>query len=203
MSYLWLSGMRTFLVLESRSGLPLVSPTFALVESFDLGTLNAEPGHEALLVESEGVNAAMQCVGVHRASRPFIHYDEARGGSDGPSVRCIYPIDRLLIHEEKRVAEFLDTSLQPIRCSRRAVAAGALAVHEEDAFATLGADEKAGFDDIRKNKDSHRIGRDFARGRVLRVKLAQCFARLAGQVGGRFVRWEQDSGGEQESDREF
>src|SRR5450432_2184890 len=84
------------------------------VKSFDFRALDAECGHQALLIESEGVDAAVQCLGVDRASHAFVHDDQARGGSDRPSACSVYPIDRLLIHEEKRVAEFLDTCLQSI-----------------------------------------------------------------------------------------
>jgi hypothetical protein len=44
-----------------------------LVDPHDLGALEAKAGHQTLLIESEGVNAAMHGVGGEAAGHPFIH----------------------------------------------------------------------------------------------------------------------------------
>jgi hypothetical protein len=44
--------------------------------------LETEAGHQTLLIESEGVNAAMHGVGSEAAGHSFIHDDDARAGAD-------------------------------------------------------------------------------------------------------------------------
>src|SRR5205814_7512937 len=69
-----------------------------LVNPHNLGALEAKAGHQALLIESEGVNAAMQGVGGEASGHPFVHDDEARVGPDLPAARVVYPIHRILVH---------------------------------------------------------------------------------------------------------
>ena len=153
-------------------------------EPRDFRSLDTQSSHQALLIESEGIDTAVHRLGAHSSSHTFIHDNQARGGTERPSVGLVHPVDRFLIHQEKRVAEFLDACLQPIRCRRRSVAAGHFAMKEERAFATLTTNDKPCLDDIRKDKDCKSVLRDFARGRILRDKLTKSGARLAGQAGG-------------------
>jgi len=87
---------------------------WSLVDPRDLGALEAKAGHQTLLIEGEGVDAAVQRVGGEAAGHSFVHDDDARAGADLPAARVIYPIHRLLIHEKERVTEFLSTGLQAI-----------------------------------------------------------------------------------------
>ena len=115
-----------------------------------------------MLIESEGIYTAVQRLAAYSSSHTFVHHDQARGGTDRPSVGLVHPVDRFLIHEEERVAESLDASLQPVRCRRRPVATDRFAVEEKSAVAALAANDKSSLDDIRENKDREGVLRDFA-----------------------------------------
>jgi hypothetical protein len=63
----------------------------------NLGTLQTKTRHQTLLIEGEGVDAAMQGVGVEAPCHPFVHDDHARTGADFPATRVVYPIHRLFV----------------------------------------------------------------------------------------------------------
>src|SRR5206468_3832289 len=74
-----------------------------LVDPHDLGALEAKAGHQTLLIEGEGVDAAVQRVGGEAAGHSFVHDDDARAGADLPAARVIYPVHCVLVHQEKSV----------------------------------------------------------------------------------------------------
>jgi hypothetical protein len=63
-----------------------VVPEAQIQESYlvphDLGTLEAKAGHQTLLIEREGVDAAMYRVCGEAAGHPFVHDDDARPRAD-------------------------------------------------------------------------------------------------------------------------
>ena len=150
----------------------------------DLGTLETEAGHQTLLVESEGVDAAMDGVGGEAASHSFVHDDDARAGADLPAARVVYPIHRLLVHQEERITVFLNARLQAIGGGYGPVAAARLAVQEKNSFAPLSAKDEAGFDDIRKNKNGDCFRFTFGGRRILRHELLQSATGVGGQIVG-------------------
>jgi hypothetical protein len=60
---------------------------WSLVDPHDLGTLEAETGHQTLLIESEGVDAAMNGAGGEAPGHSFVHDDDARAGADLPDTQ--------------------------------------------------------------------------------------------------------------------
>ena len=124
-----------------------------LVDPHNLGALETKAGHQTLLIESEGVDAAMDGVGSEAAGHSFVYDVNARTRADLPAARVVHPIHRLLIHQEEGVAVFLDAGLQAIGGGYGPVAAARLAVHEKDSLTSLRSKDEAGFDDIRKNKN--------------------------------------------------
>src|SRR5438046_3697340 len=105
---------------------------------------------------------------VEVACHSFVHDDNARTGADLPAASVVYPIHRLLVHQEEGVTVFLDTRLQAIRGGYGPVAAVRLAVSEENSFAPLSAKDEAGFDHVRKNKNGQRLRSDFGGRGILR-----------------------------------
>jgi hypothetical protein len=59
-----------------------------LVDSHDFGPLETKAGHQTLLIESEGVDAAMHGIGSEAAGHSFIHDDDARAGADLSRACC-------------------------------------------------------------------------------------------------------------------
>src|SRR5438105_10549003 len=110
-----------------------------LVDPHDLGALETKAGHQTLLIECEGVNAAMHSIGAEAAGPALVHNNNARAGADLPAAGVIYPIHRILVHQEEGVAVFLNARLQAIGRGYGPVAAARLTVHEENSLATLSA----------------------------------------------------------------
>src|SRR5207249_11295824 len=71
---------------------------WSLVDPHDLGALETKAGHQTLLIECEGINAAMHGVGGEAASHSFVHDDDAGAGADLPAACVVYPIHRVLVH---------------------------------------------------------------------------------------------------------
>src|SRR6266436_4453008 len=166
-------------------GFPTFSRSILLVDPRDLGALKTKAGHQPLLIESEGVNAAMDGIGGEAARHSFVHDDDTRARADLPAARVVYPIHRLLVHEEEGVTVFLDAGLQAIGGGYSPVAAARLAVDEKDSLASLRAKDESGFDDIRKNKNGHCFRFTFGGRRILRHELLQSATGVAGQIVGR------------------
>src|SRR5205823_11958587 len=113
----------------------------------------------------------MQGVGGKTTGRSFVHDNDARAGADLPAPRVIYPIHRLLIHEEEGVTVFLDTGLQAIGGGYRPVLSVRPVVNKENSFASLRPKDEPCFDYIRKNKNGRRFRFDFGGRRILRHEL--------------------------------
>src|SRR6266498_3737061 len=95
----------------------------------------------------------MHRVGGEAAGHSFVHDHDARAGPDFPVARVVYPIHRVLVHQEEGVAVFLNAGLQAIRGGYGPVPATRLAVHEKDSLTSLRTKDEAGFDYIRKHKN--------------------------------------------------
>src|SRR5882724_5023123 len=145
----------------------------ALINSADLGALETKAGHQTLLVESEGVDAAMHGVSGEAARHSFVHDNDARAGADLPATRVVYPIHRLLVHEEEGVTIFLNAGLQTVGGGHGPVAAVRPAVNEENSFAPLRPKDESCFDYIRKNKHGHCFRFTFGGRRILGHELLQ------------------------------
>lgn len=98
------------------------------------------------------------------APAPLFHDHQAGTGAERPSFRLVHPIDRFLIHEEKRIAISLDARLQAIGSCCRPIAAGRFTAHEKNSLATLGADDKTSLHDIREDQHREGVLRDLACG---------------------------------------
>jgi len=150
-----------------------------LINPGDFGSLDAETGHKPFLIESESVDTAMQGLAANGPRHAFVHDYQGGARAERPSLRLVDPIDCLLVHEEKRVAVFLNAGLQTIGSRRGPVAAGRFPTDEENSVAALRADDEASLHDIRKDKHRQGVLRDFARGGVLRDQLAKSRAGVA------------------------
>src|SRR5438046_943202 len=78
-----------------------------LVDPRDLRSLNARAGHEALLVEDEGVDVARDRVAGDRPPDARVHHDEARTDADLEPAGRVELVESGVRHEEERVAELL------------------------------------------------------------------------------------------------
>src|SRR5437660_82404 len=105
------------------------------------------------------------------AGHPFVHDDNARAGADLPAARVVYPIHRLLVHQEEGVTVPLNTRLQAIGGGRGPITAVRFAVHEKNSLAPLSAKDEAGFDYIRKHKNGDCSRFTFGARRILRYQL--------------------------------
>src|SRR6266536_4404649 len=170
----------------------LLSPTpksekknnYLLINPHDLGALEAKASHQTLLVEGEGVDAAMQCVGGKAAGHSLVHDDNAGTRTNLPPARIVYPVDRFLVHQEQGVTVFLHAGLQAVGRGYRPISAVRMAVHEKNSLAPLSAKDEPGFHYIRKNKDGRCVRFSFGGRRILRHKLLQSATGLAGQIVG-------------------
>ena len=127
-------------------GFPTFSRSILLVDLRDLGAVKTKAGHQPLLIESEGVDAAMDGIGGEAAGHSFVHDDNARAGADLPAARVVYPIHRILVHQEEGVTVLLNAGLQAIGGGYGPVATAGLSAHEKDSLPSLSANDEAGFD---------------------------------------------------------
>src|SRR5262249_12695273 len=100
----------------------------------------------------------MQRVGGEAARRAFVYDDDARAGADLPATCVVYPIHRILVHQEECVTVLLNTGLQPIRRSYGAITTAGSSVNEENPLAPLRANDEPGFHYVRKYKDGGCFG---------------------------------------------
>jgi len=134
------------------------------------------------LIEGEGVDSAVHRAGGQVSRHPLIDDDNAGAGPDLPPPGSVHPIQRFLIHEEQRVAIFLNARLQAVGSSGRSVMGSRFAMDEENSFAPLGADDKARFYNIWKNQNSACLGENSSRSRIVRHELVEGGAGLDRQV---------------------
>jgi len=59
-------------------GFPTFSRSILLVDPRDLGALKTKAAHQTLLIEREGVNAAMDGIGGEAAGHSFVHDDDTQ-----------------------------------------------------------------------------------------------------------------------------
>jgi hypothetical protein len=128
------------------------------VDPHDFGALEAEAGHQTLLIEDEGVDAAMKGVGREAAGHSFVYDDDARAGADLPAARVVYPVHGVLVHQEKGVTVLLNTSLQAIGSGYGSVSPAGLTTHKKYSLTSLGANDESGFYYIWKDKNGGCVG---------------------------------------------
>src|SRR2546423_9527656 len=109
----------------------------------------------------------LQGVGCEAASHPFVQDDDARAGADLPAARIVYPVHRILVHQEKGVTELLNAGLQAIGGGYSPVATAGLSAREKDSLTSLSANDEAGFDYIRKHQNGGCSRLTFGCSRVL------------------------------------
>jgi len=150
--------------------------------------LEAKTGHQTLLIEGKGVNAAMQGVGGEAAGHLFVHNDDARASANFPAARVVYPVHRILVHQEEGVTVPLNAGLQAVGSGYGPVSAPRLSVNEKDSLATLSAKDEPDLHHVWKHKNGECFRFTFNGRRILRHQLSQGGARLSGEiVGGRRV----------------
>src|SRR5208282_157448 len=82
------------------------------VQLGDFGALNAETSHQTLLVEDERVDVVLQGRGGQRPCLAFVDDDNGRPDPDFPTIARVQILNRLVVHQEQRVAELLHAGLQ-------------------------------------------------------------------------------------------
>jgi len=106
----------------------------------------------------------------------FVDHDHAGPDPDLEAIVFGQRVQRLLVHEEHRVAELLRPSLQPVRGSGGAVVTCRLAAAKENAFTILATDHQAGFGDPGKHQHGNRLPVEFPcrrhRGHQLAISLS-------------------------------
>src|SRR4030095_1363535 len=113
----------------------------------DLRSLDPDAGHQPLLAEDEGVDIARERVRRHRLGDAGIDDDDARPHAELETTGRIELLQRLIVHEEERVAEGLDARLEPVRRRNRVVVADRPALLPEHALADLSSDHEAALHD--------------------------------------------------------
>ena len=84
-----------------------------LIDPHDFGALEDNADHQTLLIESKGVDAAMEGVSREVTGHAFVHDDDARAGANLSPARVVYPVHCILIHQEEGVTEFLNAGAGP------------------------------------------------------------------------------------------
>src|SRR5262245_17817255 len=156
-----------------------------LADPRDLRSLDADPGHETLLVEDEGVHVARDRVAGDGLPDALVDDDDARADAELETVGRVELVERGVVHEEERVAELLYARLEAVGRGDGVVVAGHLAVLAQHALTDLAPEHEAGLDDPRKDEDPRRLLPENLRARLLRVEITQGRGRLAGELGGR------------------
>src|SRR5881397_3314414 len=95
----------------------------------------------------------MQGVGREAPGHPFIYDDDARTGTNLPAACVVYPVHRVLVHQEESLTVLLNAGLQAIGSGYGPVAAVRSAVREKDPLAALSTNDETGFPYIRKYKN--------------------------------------------------
>src|SRR5258708_16943935 len=161
------------------ASVPTPSPIASAAHFRDFRALDAEPRHETLLAEDEGIGVLREGrrgVPLRQASVDDHH---AWAKANFPAVRVVKILQGFICHEEQRVTEPLDADLQPVRARDRAVVADRLAIPEQLALAVSPTDEETRFRDLGKYQDTlgpraHILGQRF--------RLVQLLQSCAGSV---------------------
>jgi hypothetical protein len=95
----------------------------------------------------------MQGIGGKAAGHPFVHDHYARTGANLPAACVVYPVHRLLVHQEECITVSLNAGLQAIGGGCSAIASARLTVEEKDALAFLRTKDEPGFDYLWKDKN--------------------------------------------------
>src|SRR4029079_17509488 len=98
----------------------------------DLRTFETQPGHQPRLAEWKRIDVVPDGRRRGALGRTLVHYHDARSRSDRPAVMPVEIGDRLVGHQEQRVAVGLAAGLQAVGNRADLVIAGRLAFHEEN-----------------------------------------------------------------------
>src|SRR5215472_8169458 len=109
------------------------------VDLRNLVALDAHAGHQALLTEDEGVDIVLRSGRGQRLRHAFVDHDHGGTDPDLEPVSLVELPNRLVAHEEHRIAVLLSAGLQPDRCASGVVIRDWLASPEQSAFAELTA----------------------------------------------------------------
>ena len=114
---------------------------------------------------------------------PLIEDDDGRADADFEPVRVIELLQRLVVHEEHRVAIGLDAGLEANRPAARAVVRDRAAALHQRAVTMLTADPEAGFGDLREDEDRGRFCAECLGGGHARIERCQRGLRIPGDFG--------------------
>lgn len=179
------------------------------LDAGDLGSLEADAGHQAFLIEDIGVGAAVEGSRGQGGGFAAVDDDEVGAAADLPAGGPVEVGDVGGTHEEQGVAVLLHAGLHAIGSSRALIVAAGLAVAaQEHTVARLRAHDESAFRDLREDQHPGGGAAEAAGGRLLGVEVLQggaCVARdLAGaglrgiRLGDGIVRALGDEGGGRE-----
>lgn len=127
-----------FFMIGGRGGSP------AWIDTSDLGPLQSEACHQAALVEDEGEGTSIEIGGIHGSRHPAIRDYQTWAATDVPATTAVHILDGTIIHQEERVTEVLDASLQAPRSrSRLEKPADAAVRTEQGAVSCLATEDEA------------------------------------------------------------
>src|SRR5262245_19212903 len=126
----------------------------SLIELGDLRPLDADAGHQPLLIEDERIDVLRDRRAGERPGEARIDDHDARTDAEFEAAAPVEIGQRLVVHEEERIAEALDAGLEPVGRRHRVVVAGDLAVLLEHPVADLGSEHEAGLVDAREDENA-------------------------------------------------
>src|ERR1051326_1095202 len=86
------------------TGMTVLPLSRSALDAGNLGSFDANAGHQTLLVEDEGIGIVLQRGGRQVLGDAFIDDDPGRSQADLPSLRTVDVVYRLLRHQENHVA---------------------------------------------------------------------------------------------------
>src|SRR5947199_10587019 len=96
---------------------------------------------------------ALDVVGGEAAGQLCILNDGARTSAYFHAPRVVYPLHRILVHQEEGVTVPLNAGLQAVGSGYGPVSAPRLSVNEKDSLATLSAKDEPGLHHVWKHKN--------------------------------------------------
>lgn len=141
------------------------------IDARDFGALQAQSRHQAALVKEECIRSAVDGGGGQTAGQTTIDDDKARAAAYFPTTGTVDVADGGVIHQEKRVAEFLDASLQAPGSGGGLIEPGSTTVAAEHRSITcLAAEQESGPGDGWEDEHGSCICAQCPGGRVLCIK---------------------------------
>src|SRR6266850_8430287 len=125
-------------------------PGRSFLDAADLRALQAEPGHQPLLVEEDRIHVVLECRGRKCPRRADVEDDDARPAAELEAAALVEIAEGGIAHEEQGIAERLNAGLEAVRGSGGVVVADRLATLAKRALAILRPEEKPSFHDARE-----------------------------------------------------